>query len=98
MYFHFVTDGLSFQHQADLLSIEKAMSEIPRSAYAVFELKACGFRFHRGPEAALEFLKTRLSVFHMVPLENLLESTGFDLETLVKLIKRVPVVLKARPQ
>lgn len=98
MNFHFVTDGLSAQHQDDLTTIEKAMSEIPRSAYAVFELKACGLRFHRGPEAALEFLKTRLSVFHMVPLENLLESTGFDLETLAKLIKRVPIGLKARTQ
>ncbi|SED25706.1 hypothetical protein SAMN05216205_4704 [Pseudomonas mohnii] len=98
MNFQFVLDDLSAQHQADLLTIEKAMGEIPRSAYAVFELKACGLRFHRGLEDTLEFLKTRLSAFHLVPLEMLLESTGFDLETLVKLVKRVPVILKARPQ
>ncbi len=96
MNFHFVTDGLSAQHQDDLMTVEKHMGEIPRSGYAVFELKACGLRFNHGHESALEFLKTRLSAFHLVPLEMLLASTGFDLEKLAKLIKRVPVVLKAR--
>jgi hypothetical protein len=74
---HFVLDGLSAQHQDDLSTIEKAMDEIPRSSYAVLELKASGLRFHRGLEDALEFLKTRLSALHLVPLETLLESTGF---------------------
>lgn len=96
MRFHFVLDGLSAQHQDDLLTIEKHMT--PRSSTAVFEIKSLGLKSDRDPQAAMEFLKSKLSAFHLVPLEALLEVTKFDLQTLTRLIKNVPIVLKARLQ
>lgn len=95
MLFHFKLDGLEPQHQADLLAIEATMT--PRSAYAIFTVKTTGLRAHKDVEGAYAFLKTRMSVYHVDALKELLETLKIDLDRLVRLMKNVPTIMSKRP-
>ncbi len=59
MRIYFKFDGLSSQHQDDLMIIESIMA--PRSTYAVFEIKACDLKTNHDLEGAYEHFKKKLS-------------------------------------
>ena len=94
MLFHFKLDGLEPQHQADLLAIEATMT--PRSAYAAFTVKTTGLA-HKDVEGAYAFLRTRMSVYHVDALKDLVETLKIDLDRLVRLMKNVPTIMSKRP-
>lgn len=95
MKFHFVLDGIPQGRQETLLSIESAMPT-GRHRLAVFNLKNIGLRTSKGLEDCLEYVSAKLGVFLMGPLEEVLESTGYDLIRFYHVINAVPVTLSVR--